>query len=130
MDGARRRERAGKRAEARAVLESEASSANATAERAESEAAAAAKDAEALKSSNGLLKAELEQIIVERDEMRARVSEAEMKSAADAMAKVKVILQKVRLADHQFVAVIVLPAPSQSALLRIGPLTVVLLLRK
>eukprot|EP01043_Picozoa_sp_COSAG02_P065136 COSAG02_NODE_9736_length_2127_cov_1.157791_2_plen_258_part_00 len=94
---------AAQRAEARTVLESEASSSNSTAERAESEAAAAAKDAEGLKSSNGLLKAELDQIIVERDEMRAKVSEAEMKSAADAMAKVKVILQKVRLADHQFI---------------------------
>ena len=89
---------AAQRAEARTVLESEVSSANSTAERAESEAATAAKDAAALKSSNALLKAELDQIIVERDDMRTRVSEAEMKSAADAMAKVKVILQKVRLA--------------------------------
>ena len=35
-------------------------------------------------------------MIVDRDELRQAVSDAEMKSAADAMAKVKVILQKVR----------------------------------
>eukprot|EP01044_Picomonas_judraskeda_P002265 COSAG03_NODE_157_length_11420_cov_28.022083_6_plen_481_part_00 len=87
---------AAQRAEARIVLESEASSASAAAERAESEATAAAKSAADLKASNGLLKAELEGIVVERNEMRAKVSEAEMKSATDAMAKVKVILQKVR----------------------------------
>ena len=35
-------------------------------------------------------------MIADRDELRQAVSDAEMKSAADAMAKVKVILQKVR----------------------------------
>ena len=53
-----------------------------------------------MQTSNGLLKAELDQIIMDRDELREKVSEAETKSAADAMAKVKVILQKVRLIDQ------------------------------
>ena len=88
---------AAQRAEARTVLESEVSGASAAAERAESEALAAAEEAAALKASNGLLKADLDQMITERDDLRAAVSEAEMKSAADAMAKVKVILQKVRM---------------------------------
>jgi chromosome segregation ATPase len=88
---------AAQRAEARTVLESEVSGASAAAERAESEALAAAEEAAARKASNGLLKADLDQMITERDDLRAAVSEAEMKSAADAMAKVKVILQKVRM---------------------------------